>query len=175
MLDGKISWFFFFLESFQTWNNWRYLFWTSRWWSLSDSAGYFSMCPHLSTAHRKKESYIGLVYLKIWCVISVFWGWNVTDGPVCLLWASSSLCDMSQGTWWFALCAIGGWGRSVCPKEKLINSTLFTSVQVKRSSSCGQWMSTFRKVWVEWRSPLCRWMLVCTFFHLPLIIVGMHP
>lgn len=89
---------FFFLESFQTWINWRYLLWISRWWSLSDSAELFSTGPHLSTAHLKKESCIGLVYLQTWCVISVFWGWNVTDSSACVLWASSSLCDMSQGT-----------------------------------------------------------------------------
>lgn len=52
---------------------------------------------------------------------------------------------------------------------------LLASVQVKRSSSYGQWMSTFRKVWVQRWSPLCRWMLVRTVFHLPLIITGMHP
>lgn len=124
MLDGKISLkYFFFLESFQTWINWRYLLWISRWWSLSDSAEQFSTGPHLSTAHLKKESYIGLVYLQTWCVISVFWGWNVTDSSACVLWASSSLCDMSQGTWWFALRVTCRWRRSLCPKEKLISAS----------------------------------------------------
>lgn len=46
----------------------------------SYSADYFSTCMHLAAISLKNESYSGLVYLPIRCVIiSVFWGWNKAD------------------------------------------------------------------------------------------------
>lgn len=164
------------MESFCTWNNWKYLSWIRTCWSLSYSAGCFSMCMSVSAVHLKNESYTGLVYLQIWCVIGVFWGWTMAGGTPRLLWASSSLCGMSQGTWRFALQVTCGWSRSLCPKQKIISAAprLFASPRVKRSSRRGQWMGTFREPWVEPWSSLCRWMLSCTFFHLPLTIMVMH-
>lgn len=142
----------------------------------SYSADYFSTCMHLAAISLKNESYSGLVYLPIRCVIiSVFWGWNKADHTPPSL-SQQLLAWSVPGMWWFMLGVTRGWSRALCPKQNLISvpPAYLPACRLKKSSRRGQWMSTFRETRVDPWSLLCRWMLSYTFFHLPLIIMVMH-
>lgn len=87
----------------------------------SYSADYFSTCMHLAAISLKNESYSGLVYLPIRCVIiSVFWGWNKADHTPPSL-SQQLLAWSVPGMWWFMLGVTRGWSRALCPKQNLIS------------------------------------------------------